>query len=289
MRAVKDITLRVLLPMGLVLGFITLSAPAASALPVVYMDRAVVQSMVEPVYGQTGLPGNAGVKEIQRALRARGYGTTVDGWFGTGTRADYAAWQRHLGYEGLGANGIPGPTSLTKLGNNRFEVQRKIRVGSVVSYQGHTVNERTRAMLREADSKVSWGFSITQGSYRGCGGNSACTHAGGGAIDMSVNWSGDSAWHLTDRERYRAWRTVRALRKVGFAAWLRVPSQCSCNWAYHIHAVAVGDTDAHRQAADQVADYYKGRNGLANNGPDNTPDRFKASFTWWEAYRRGSM
>ena len=38
----------------------------------------------------------------------------------------YARWQRDLGYSGAGANGIPGPTSLTRLGANRFEVTRRI-------------------------------------------------------------------------------------------------------------------------------------------------------------------
>jgi peptidoglycan hydrolase-like protein with peptidoglycan-binding domain len=40
----------------------------------------------------------------------------VDGSFGTKTISAYAAWQRHLGYAGTAADGIPGRASLTKLG-----------------------------------------------------------------------------------------------------------------------------------------------------------------------------
>lgn len=38
----------------------------------------------------------------------------ADVW-GSGDVASYAAWQRHLGYTGADANGIPGPTSWAKL------------------------------------------------------------------------------------------------------------------------------------------------------------------------------
>jgi hypothetical protein len=39
-----------------------------------------------------------------------------DGSFGSTTVAAYAKWQRHLGYTGTDANGIPGSRSLTRLG-----------------------------------------------------------------------------------------------------------------------------------------------------------------------------
>jgi hypothetical protein len=35
--------------------------------------------------------------------------------WGSGDVASYAAWQRHLGYSGADANGIPGKTSWDKL------------------------------------------------------------------------------------------------------------------------------------------------------------------------------
>ncbi|HEY5837180.1 MAG TPA: peptidoglycan-binding protein LysM, partial [Streptomyces sp.] len=39
-----------------------------------------------------------------------------DGSFGTRTRDAYAAWQRHCGYTGPAADGIPGKASLARLG-----------------------------------------------------------------------------------------------------------------------------------------------------------------------------
>lgn len=251
-------------------------APSASALPVVYMERVVVQSQVEPwTNTNTGLPGDAGVEEVQRALNARYGGVVADGQFGDVTRSAYARWQRDLGYSGAGANGIPGPTSLTRLGNNRFEVARLINTGSRVSYSGVTVNQRTANMLNRANSLVAWTFDVTKGSFVGCDGNSACTHAYGGAVDLVLDWGND-----------RGSKTVQALRRVGFAAWLR-PANSS--WNTHIHAIAIGDTDVHTQAADQVGDYYKGRNGLADHAPDNLPTQYRVPFTWWEAYNRGSQ
>lgn len=262
---------------GVAGGGLALSATGAdAALPTVYMDRAVVQAQVEPVRGQTKLPGNAGVEQIQKALNAKGYRTAVDGWYGTGTRSKYSAWQRHLGYSGLGANGVPGPTSLTKLGANRFHVAHMINTGGRTTWSGEPINQRTSTMLSAAQKRSGIGIHLAQGSYQGCSSYSACTHAGGGAVDVSVSSLGTTA----------RWRLVKALRSVGFAAWLRTPAQ---GFSYHIHAVAIGDTDAHQQAADQVADYYIGRNGLASHSADNTPSAYRVPFTWWEAVQRGSQ
>ncbi|MFC7760524.1 hypothetical protein ACFQY4_22720 [Catellatospora bangladeshensis] len=75
--------------------------------------------------------------------------------------------------------------------------------------------------------------------------------------------------------------SVRRLREVGFAAWLRTPSQG--NWPYHIHAVALADTDLSTPARNQAGDYYLGMNGLANRGPDDGPQVTKVT---WEEYQR---
>jgi hypothetical protein len=46
-----------------------------------------------------------------------------DGHFGSSTVDAYARWQRRLGYSGSAADGIPGMTSLKKLGDKYgFEV-----------------------------------------------------------------------------------------------------------------------------------------------------------------------
>jgi hypothetical protein len=62
---------------------------------------------------------------------------------------------------------------------------------------------------------------------------------------------------------------VRALRESGFAAWYR--PALSGVWPRHIHAIAIGDPDLSSGARDQVAQYYRRQNGLANRGPDNGP------------------
>ena len=260
------------IPAGVAAGSVAV-APSAMALPSIRMDRVVVQAQVEPWTNRNSrIAGDYAVKEVQRALRAKIGGVVVDGHYGDQTRDAYATWQRRLGYSGLGANGIPGPTSLTRLGNNRFDVTHKIKVGSRTTYSGVSVNQRTRNMLVRARGKIGWSWDVTQGGYNGCSSYSACTHAGGGAVDVILDWG-----------NARGWKTVRALRAVGFAAWLRTPDQG--DWVKHIHAIAIGDTDTHRQAADQVGDYYIGRNGLASHAADNQPDGYDPGFTWWEKVR----
>lgn len=276
---------RALVPITLVAATMAVSAPSATAaLPNVSMDLVVVQAQVEPWLDRnTPISGDLSVKEVQRALRAKGFSTPVDGWYGDSTRAAYAGWQRRLGSTGNGANGIPGLSSLTKLGENRFTVSRKIIVGSRVSYSGEIVNQRTKNMVVEADAKVAWLIDVEKGSYVAddCSTDSACTHGGGGAIDITVDWSRNGACNMTDLERSRAWNTVKALRTVGFAAWFRGKG---ATWCPHIHAIAVGDTAMTVQAANQVGDYYAGKNGLRDHGPDNTPTAYRKPFTWWERY-----
>ena len=184
----------------------------------------------------------------------------------------YAAYQRSLGHTGLGANGLPGPTSLKALGSNRFTVTRVISPGSRTTYHGKTMNTRTRAMLVEAERRLGRQVGVTQGSYNPGGvGASAGTHDGGGALDISVSG-------LTTAQRTA---TVKALRQVGFAAWLRTPAQG--DWGYHIHAIAINDTDLSSGAQHQAGDYYLGRNGLANRAADDGPQVTKVT---WEEYQR---
>ncbi|MGI5216087.1 peptidoglycan-binding protein [Plantactinospora sp. CA-290183] len=253
---------------------------SARALPVVDMEMVLLAAQVDPPKSGTGLtPGAAShVLEVERALQAKGLLSSgaVDGHYGTSTVAAYAAWQRSLGYSGLDANGFPGPTSLTSLADGRFTVTRAVSPGSRSStYGGVRVNTRTRDMLAAADALLSWSLVLSQGSYTSTNPSSAGTHDGGGVVDLSVT-------NLTTTQR---WQTVLALRTVGFAAWLRNPSQGS--WPYHIHAVAISDSDLAPAAANQVHDYYVGKNGLANHAADDTPTAYRTAFTWWETYRRG--
>jgi peptidoglycan hydrolase-like protein with peptidoglycan-binding domain len=250
----------------------------AAALATVDMEQVLVAAQVDPPKaGEDTTPGAAAhVLAVEQALQAKGLlaASLVDGHYGTSTLDAYAAYQRSLGYTGLDANGVPGRTSLTQLGSGRFTVVNPVTAGSRTdSYGSKRVNTRTADMLGAADAMLSWSLTLTQGSYTSSNPDSAGTHDGGGVVDISV-----SSLSTTQR-----WQTVKALRTVGFAAWLRTPSD---GFAYHIHANAINDPDMSRQGRDQVNDYYFGRNGLANNAADSTPAAYKMPFTWWEKYQR---
>ncbi|MDG4752583.1 peptidoglycan-binding domain-containing protein [Micromonospora sp. WMMD718] len=253
-----------------------LARPAVAALPQVDMEALIKAAQIDPRRAGTALTEGArdSVLEVERALQARGLlsATYVDGHFGTSTIAAYAAYQRSLGYSGLDATGLPGPTSLRLLGEGRYTVVRAISPGSVVTLRGVLVNTRTRSMLFEAERLLGRQLGITQGSYNTGVGTSAGTHDGGGALDLSV--SGLSSATRTD--------ALRRLRTVGFAAWLRTPDQG--DWGYHVHAVALADTDQSTGAQNQAGDYYLGRNGLANRGADDGPA--VSPKRTWEEYQR---
>lgn len=122
-------------------------------------------------------------------------------------------------------------------------------------------------MLKAAQSRCNLTFVVEQGSYSpAVDPTSAGTHDGGGALDLDAE-------RLTTTQRLAA---VTALRAVGFAAWLRTPAQG--NWPLHIHAIAISDTDLSTPAQKQVGAYYEGRNGLANNLPDDGPKVPKATY-----------
>lgn len=254
------------------------AAPAAGSLPAVSMESVLLAAQLDgarPGNGTTA--GAAGsVKKVEQALKAKGLlkASLVDGSYGTSTTAAYSAWQKKLGYSGLGANGLPGKTSLQKLGAGRFRVVSPVSPGAKVTYGGKTVNARTKAMLTAAAANIGKGcsFTLTQGSYNAGGvGASAGTHDGGGSADLDVG-------ALCGKGQARV---VKELRKVGFAAWHRtaIPDV----WGEHIHAIAISDPDLSSGARDQVADYFNGRDGLAGNGADPGP---KVKKTTFEAYKR---
>jgi peptidoglycan hydrolase-like protein with peptidoglycan-binding domain len=249
----------------------------AATRPAVNMEAVLLAAQWDPRKPGTTITRGArgSVIRVERALARRGYlsRTYVDGHFGTSTVAAYAAWQRHLGYSGLGATGLPGPTSLVRLGSGRFRVTHLVSPGRHVTYGGQTVNLRTKHMLRAAAHRISpsCAFTLVQGSYHPGSSSSAGTHDGGGAADISVG----SLCGKKPRQ------VVRALRKVGFAAWhrLTIPGL----WNEHIHAIAISDPDLSTAAQHQVGDYYQGRNGLADGGPDHGPQVRKIT---WEQYKR---
>lgn len=131
------------------------------------------------------------------------------------------------------------------------------------TFRGVTLNWRTAEMLVVAEKKISYApVELSQGSWSNAAA-SAGTHAGGGALDVRGSKGGVP---LTRAELDEA---QLELRRIGFAAWVRTPSQG--NWPFHVHAIAIGDRDMSDAAAAQVVAYKNGRDGLAGNGPDYGP------------------
>ena len=87
---------------------------------------------------------------------------------------------------------MPGPFELTTFGDGTPK----------------RVDWKTRAALEEAQALLGYPLTVVQGSYHQGVSASAGTHDGGGVVDL-LAWD----WQ----------RKVKALRKVGFAAWYRPP------------------------------------------------------------------
>ncbi|MDH6130936.1 peptidoglycan hydrolase-like protein with peptidoglycan-binding domain [Kitasatospora sp. MAA4] len=252
------------------------SAATATTLPVVNMEATVLAAQIDPRRADNTLTPGAhdSVLAVEQALEARHLldARWVDGYFGTTTITAYAAFQRSLGYTGLAANGLPGASSLAVLGQGRFTVTYRIGPGAKLQRDGYTINTRTQSMLTEAERLLGFHLTLSQGSYNPGGDpTSAGTHDGGGVVDVNID--GMSSTTRT--------AVARALREVGFAAWVRNPSQG--DWPWHIHAAAINDTDLSTQAQNQIGDYYLGLNGLANRGADDGP---RIPIQTWEEYQR---
>lgn len=130
---------------------------------------------------------------------------------------------------------------------------------------GETMNQRTLAMLMHAQELYGGeieltGYAVTQGSYSNAVAASFGTHAGGGAVDLSVMREGTYTILWDDIEPL-----LRALRAAGFAAWLREYSELYTDSAIHIHAIAIGDQELSPDAEEQLtgeAGYFRGYSGL---------------------------
>ncbi|GAA2192688.1 N-acetylmuramoyl-L-alanine amidase [Streptomyces bangladeshensis] len=86
--------------------------------PVVDLSKLVAAAKADPAASGTPVT-YSGVRTVEAALVDAGYLAKAysDGHYGTATIQAYAKWQRHLGYTGADADGIPGRTSLTRLGD----------------------------------------------------------------------------------------------------------------------------------------------------------------------------
>lgn len=241
--------------------------------------------VVTPIGGtvnlsDTGPNGTvAANKIVQTALNREYGGVVIDGDFGPQTKAAYTKWQIACGYNVAdgSADGVPGIASLTKLGAKYgFGVTNTVppapAVGDEpaanytrVKVDGQTVNQRTKDMLDQAKKLSGVSFTLTQGSYNAGGVSaSAGTHDGGGACDIASTST----------------VLLRALRQVGFAAWIRTPTE---GFAYHTHCEAIGDKELSPSAKDQITSYYNGRDGLAKAGPDTAPVSVGRPYPAWAA------
>ncbi|MFF7408694.1 CHAP domain-containing protein [Streptomyces lydicus] len=89
------------------------------AKPVVDLSNVIEAAKRDPKAPQGHTTHPADVRLVEAALKAEGLLSAKyasDGSFGTLTQEAYKAWQKRLGYSGSDADGIPGLTSLTKLG-----------------------------------------------------------------------------------------------------------------------------------------------------------------------------
>jgi hypothetical protein len=234
---------------------------------------------------------NNSVRIVQNALRKQFGGIVVDGYFGAQSKEYYACWQRHLGYQGKDADGVPGMQSLTKMGQEYgFDIRHvpdkpkpaperpKVNASNYESqpeppmnmsrtwYGGRLVNQRTKVLLERAAEIYGQDFTLTQGSYNTGVRASAGTHDGGGVVDINTDGLNIA-------------KAVLALRKAGFAAWHRTPAQ---GFSHHIHACAIGDRQMAWLARSQVQSYFNRRDGLARNYSDNSEHRWP---NWCDQYR----
>lgn len=93
-----------------------LSAATPTALPKVDLSELVRAAKTNPSLGGRPVTYPPAV-HVERALLKAGVNPgPVDGHYGTTCRDAYRVWQRRLGYSGSAADGIPGMTSLTRLG-----------------------------------------------------------------------------------------------------------------------------------------------------------------------------
>ncbi|MFJ6667403.1 GH25 family lysozyme [Streptomyces sp. NPDC091383] len=95
------------------------TAPKPPARPKVSLAHVVAAAKKDPSASQGHTTFKAEVLVVERALQAEKLlaAQYVDGSFGSLTVNAYARWQKHLGYSGPAADGIPGKTSLSKLGD----------------------------------------------------------------------------------------------------------------------------------------------------------------------------
>jgi hypothetical protein len=95
------------------------STVPAKPKPTVDLSNVVAAAKKDPGAAQGHQTHAADVRIVEAALKAEGLLSATyasDGSFGSTTVAAYRKWQQRCGYSGADADGIPGMTSLKKLG-----------------------------------------------------------------------------------------------------------------------------------------------------------------------------
>jgi hypothetical protein len=130
-----------------------------------------------------------------------------------------------------------------------------------VTRNGCTLTRRVWHLIHDVELENDVDLIVVQGGFRGGHGASASagTHDKGDVYDITAR-------NLSER---KALAVVRDLREWYGLAYLRSPKYGWTSTGAHIHVV---QADSHfalsAGAKQQVAAYNRGRNGLANNGPD---------------------
>jgi hypothetical protein len=145
---------------------------------------------------------------------------------------------------------------------------------TLITINDHQLNQRTYDMLVYAQSLYDGPIditdqAITQGSYTNAVEASFGTHAGGGAVDLSVIDPNDFSVLYDEIDPL-----IQALRQAGFAAWFRDFNDLYEGSPVHIHAIAIGDRELSLAAREQLAGpfgYFWGYDGLPQD--DKVPQR----------------
>jgi hypothetical protein len=150
---------------------------------------------------------------------------------------------------------------------------------SMLEINGEKLNQRTYAMLQHAAELYGGviditGKAITQGSYTNSVDLSFGTHAGGGAVDLSVIDTSTGNWVVLEDEIEPL---IYALRVAGFAAWYRDYGELAPDSPIHIHAIAIGDPDLSPSAIDQLTGdfgYFRGYDGIPRENGIPVQDKY---------------
>lgn len=150
---------------------------------------------------------------------------------------------------------------------------------TIIEINGHKLNQRTYSMLLHAAELYGGpidiaGSAITQGSYTSSEPLSFGTHAGGGAVDISIIDKSSGNWVVLSDE---VEPLIYSLRVAGFAAWLREYGELKPGSPIHIHAIAIGDPELSPNAAEQLTGkygYFRGFTGIPQENGIPVEDRY---------------